>query len=437
VTYRKIREEIVSYKGGGQIVNLVSKGIDTLLETEEYIQNFHLADYERASYEIIRKTPERLKKNIKDIDRIYDYDFKLLYKTEKEMQNIDRRRALSGVFYKICGSEEGKRCHELMLQFLHRISVHNPLIQPVYEDNSLVTDPLILLELGEMRCGHVARLTCDLFNSVGYETRLVQLGGHVIAEIWYDNAWHYFDANIFSKGETVYIDGKIPSIEELSYRPFLIDSLNTSHFEMSICSAGDQELYPYSLYPSSFYFNVNNYRGRDCYIYIKTATEMECLDKKYGWTFYKTVKDENRVLYNSEIKYEPSVPKIKEVIYNKASRNIWIKWENSQDNNEDLLGYQIFVGSRSRNYDYDHFIGEEKAKEYWSGPYNDSMYEDVGNLPNADIGKYKTEDTEIEIEIGRNYKVVYVTIMPYDKHGVEAGRSVFKVSNELKIIMDR
>ena len=63
----------------------------------------------------------------------------------------------------------------------------------MHPDKSIVKDPLVLLELGEMRCGHVAGLAVDLFDAMGYEGRLVQLSCHVIAEIKYDGRWHYFD----------------------------------------------------------------------------------------------------------------------------------------------------------------------------------------------------------------------------------------------------
>lgn len=255
-------------------------------------------------------------------------------------------------FRTVCGNEENQKCHERMLQFLHKAGIHN--LQPIYEDKTLVTDPLVLLELGEMRCGHVARLACDFFDAVGYQTRLVQLGGHIIAEIWYENAGHYFDADIFSKGETAYLNGKIPSVEELSYHPYLIDSLNTSYYEAAICSSGGQ-----ILYPSNPYFNINNYKGKECFFYVKEASETECLDRYYGWTLYRAIIDEKRVLFDSEVNYESSVPKLQEVVINTEKDKLWLKWEDSNDSNGDLLGYRIFVGSR--NYDYEKFFGEEEV----------------------------------------------------------------------------
>ena len=90
----------------------------------------------------------------------------------------------------------------------------------------MVSDPLVLLQLGEMRCGHVARVAVDLFSAAGYQARLVQLGAHVIAEVYYGQNWHYFDADMFKGGQCVFNpDGSIPSVDQLSQSPYLIDSL--------------------------------------------------------------------------------------------------------------------------------------------------------------------------------------------------------------------
>ena len=69
-------------------------------------------------------------------------------------------------------------------------------------------------------------MAADLFSAVGYQTRLDQLGGHVIAEIYYGGNWHYFDADMFGDGQSVFNpDGSIPSVAQLSENPYLINSL--------------------------------------------------------------------------------------------------------------------------------------------------------------------------------------------------------------------
>jgi hypothetical protein len=74
--------------------------------------------------------------------------------------------------------------------------MHNDCIKPMHEDKTMVMDPLILLKLNEMRYSQVDRVAVDLFEAVGYQARVVQLGGHVIAEIFYESDWHYFDNEV-------------------------------------------------------------------------------------------------------------------------------------------------------------------------------------------------------------------------------------------------
>ena len=109
--------------------------------------------------------------------------------------------------------------HLAVLRFLHRASFHN-LIQPTTPDGQPVYDPLVLLELGEMRCGRANRVAADLFRANGMPARLVQVAFHVLAEVFYDGSWHYFDADIFGKGESVRrADGRVPSVAEPAAEP--------------------------------------------------------------------------------------------------------------------------------------------------------------------------------------------------------------------------
>src|SRR5439155_1153066 len=82
------------------------------------------------------------------------------------------------------------------------------------------------LDLGEMRCGHVNRVAVDLFQAMGFRGRLVQAACHILAEICYDDAWHYFDGDIFGNGECVVRDdGHIPSMNELAECAERLDAL--------------------------------------------------------------------------------------------------------------------------------------------------------------------------------------------------------------------
>lgn len=144
---------------------------------------------------------------MKEIDVVRDYDFDRLSEYEEKYCGIDRKRALAGIFYKVCDGElSDTERHKKIWAFCSKVSYHSYL-QPVAEDGQALYDPILLLELHEMKCGQVARLGCDLLSAVGYKTRLVQLGGHVIAEVYYDSSWHYIDADLWNGYKAVEKDG--------------------------------------------------------------------------------------------------------------------------------------------------------------------------------------------------------------------------------------
>ena len=90
------------------------------------------------------------------------------------------------------GCNTNSEIYEEVYQFLFRIEMNHPKgLQAMHRNGQMVTDPLLLLELQEMRCGQIARLAVDLFAAGGYSGRLVQGDGHVWAEIWYDNKWRF------------------------------------------------------------------------------------------------------------------------------------------------------------------------------------------------------------------------------------------------------
>src|SRR5262249_44163144 len=163
--------------------------------TDHYARHLDIIKFERSGsdYTNLRYSSCRLAKSLKDIDSVFDYDFICLERVEQRLKYVDRHTVLQAIFARVTqGARSHKDKHLRILQFLHKASYHNPIIQPMYSDGTMVHDPLVLLELSEMRCGHVARVAVDLFSAGGYKGRLVQLGGHVIAEVQYDGKWHYF-----------------------------------------------------------------------------------------------------------------------------------------------------------------------------------------------------------------------------------------------------
>lgn len=405
------------------------EAVEILVSTERYIQDFNIKEleYEGTNYNDERYNPERIGKSADEIDRVHDYDFAQIKETEEKYALIDRKRALTGIYYKICGNMDiNTENHRKLLIFLTRVSFHNS-IQPMYEDGTTVYDPIILLDLNEMRCGHVNRIACDLFNAVGAPTRVVQLGRHQISEVFYDSSWHYFDADLFLDGDVVLLEDKIPSVYELSQKANLIDSLSPVYWEVAFWR--EHGMAGGTMYPSYAYFSKEAYGSTiPCY-YYKRATDFESLDKYYGWMIYETVEDTERKL-RDEIYRCPGIPEILSIEYpEKGCVNI--KW-NTKDLDEDILGHRVYVSRQSREWEYAEVYASEDIREYICNRYDPKQYNKILKEPPSEVMYIETKKSEILLS-GLSEGTYYISIMPYDQHGECAGRRIYASSNELKM----
>ncbi|MDP4092266.1 MAG: hypothetical protein Q8920_02805 [Bacillota bacterium] len=403
--------------------------------TNEYINNLNIYRFEiqGSDYTNPDLSPVRIGKSIDKIDKVYDYDFNKLESVEKKLKNVDRKTALSYIFNtltKNCTNNTDKQL--AVLRFLYKSSYHND-IQPMYRDRTMVTDPLVLLGLGEMRCGQVNAVAADLFDSVGYNTRMVWLGGHIVSEIYYDNGWHFFDADIFGGSQTVLINKKIPSIVELSKQPFLVDSL-PAYYELDYKGTVEQnrgidDVVPYAVYPSYFYFSQYAYTHAPCY-YVKTG---DVKNKYYGWNTVKYIPDSNIKIYDFSVKYQPYVTMIKSISKISSSK-FRLELNASIDKDNDLIGYDVYISMHSRGWDYNDFKGSTSCKIYWASSlgWKPSMYDKLFSLPPSDIANIKTLDTSITINVPKG-KTYYITVTPFDKHGEEVGKKLYYMSSEIKL----
>ncbi len=389
-------------------------------KTEEYLDCLKTDKFRHngADYTNEKYSPLRLNKDLEKIDNVYDYDFNLLSDTEESLRGIERKIVLRRIFDLITvDAKTNTEKHIAVLKFLQESSYHNPYLQPIYQDKTMVYDPLVLLELNEMRCGQVARIAVDIFKSVGYDARLVQLGGHVIAEVFYDDSWHYFDADVFGNGMSVIVeDGKIPSVVELSANPYLIDSL-PSIFEAQAFTDLSCTSIPYLSYN---YFNIRSYKPNSVLYYNKIATKEQEQNKLYGWNYYVKIKDNERVLYDAEPFYQPSAVNIKDVSINKnknGSKKVHIEWTPAIDKDNDLLGYKVYISNKSRGWD----------RKTWKP----EMYENLFEEPPYEICLTQKE-TFVDMQVLDSDRY-YITIMPYDAHGESVGRKLYFMSDEVKI----
>ncbi|WP_172641454.1 hypothetical protein [Nostoc sp. PCC 7107] len=416
-------------------------------KTENYIKNFQIAKYERQGTDFYnpKYSPLRLGKPLEKIDITYDYDFNRLLKVEQKLKGVNRKKALKYIFLEVTkNAQTNTEKHITLLKFLRRSSLHNAYLQPTYPDKTPVFDPLILLELGEMRCGHGARLAVDLFKAGGYKARLVQAGNHVLAEVFYEQQYHYFDTDIFTDGETVIKNGIIPSFAQLSQTPYSIDSV-AAYQEVFFKSWIDKEKVkdeieqmPYRyIYPSYFYFYQKAYEGTLPYYYKKTANVKQEQDKLYGWNYYKSVLDKKRILQESQpIYYAPTeiIFKNIEIFQDEKIDKVILEWEPSKDFDNDLLGYKIYISQHQREWSYNEWRSDKKVEKYWSnrGGWKPKMYKYLDQEPHHEINLLKTSDTKVELSLPKQ-NTYYVSVMPYDAHGESVGKKVYPMSNEIKL----
>lgn len=397
------------------------------ISTDQYIANFKPRHYEiiGADYFNPRYSLNRLNKPIEQINITLDYPFEYLEEVSNRLVNVDRLSALKAIFSRItAGNKNNLERHLTVLKFLQRSSFHN-YIQPMYSDGQAVFDPLILLEVGEMRCGAVSRVAVDLFQAAGYNARLVQGYAHTSAEIYYDNSWHLFEGDL-GGGLPVIINGRIPSVQELSDHPYLMDKV-PSRFEFTV---GYKKTTPPGIYRSYYFFSKQNLRNTDAGYYYKTATDDQAKTSKwYGWNYYKSARRDWKLTAMSPF-YEPAPVVFKSVIVD-GDKTI-IKWDSAIDYDNDILGYRVYVSKSSRGWNYRNNALTPTVSPYVVHDWKPEMYDSMYNTPPHDIGLFDVKSTEITLDLVKG-DVLYVTVMAYDRHGESVNRHLYNMSPELYI----
>ncbi|MBL8826508.1 MAG: hypothetical protein JNM18_05945, partial [Planctomycetaceae bacterium] len=300
--------------------------------------------------------------------------------------------------------------------------------QPMHPDKQAVFDPLILLELGEMRCGAVARVGADLFAAAGYRVRLVQAVAHVSTEIYYENDWHWFEADLGGGGQVVLVAGRIPSVESLAKTPFAIDRLPV--YAESFVATRHSADEPSPTYPSFYFFARAGLAPIEAAYYSKTATNEQASGSLwYGWNYYNVIK-QRWPLTDFKPKYEPTVPIFEQV--RMLDHVVEIKWTPARDTDHDLLGYRVYVSHHSRGWQHQEFSGAASARAYFRGGWKPEMYDAMFQVPPSDAGFIETTKTAVRLGLTDD-RPKYVTVMAYDRHGESVGRQLYTMSEELTL----
>lgn len=385
-----------------------------IYRTRRYLSQLDLEQLALAATDCVnpRVSPLRLGKPLDELDIVYDYDFARLHAVEQRLRKVNRRQALAEIFRRVtvdCQTDRAR--HEAITLFCDRVGFNN-LIQPMWQDRLCVYDPLILLELGEQRCGQTARVAVDLFLAAGYRARLVQVSTHVTAEVYYDGDWHLLEVGLFGNGVVPRAnDGSIPSVVELSDDPGLLDALphgQEARFD-------NQPLLGSIEYPSMFFFNRSYYRTVEPAYCEKMASKSELRDRHYGW-LHCTLEPGDWQLSDLPQRYLPGAP---HSLVRQGSR---LTWTPSDDADGDLLGYRVYVGSRPRGWCY--------------GPgWRPEMYAARFQEPPCDVAFLETSAPSVELPT-INDRPLYVTVLPYDRHGESVGRRIYPASEELVLSGD-
>jgi hypothetical protein len=414
----------------------VSASSPSVDPTTAFLDRLDIARYERngTDYTNPAYSPLRLGKPLDALDTTYDYDFGRLEQTEARLAGVNRRRVLKEIFARVReGAASETQAHLRLLKFLHE-AMKNGLLQPMHRDRTAVYDPLVLLELSEARCGQIARVAADLYLAAGHRARLVQAGHHVLAEVYYDSGWHYFDGDIFGNGDTVVLpDGHIPSMAELSRTPHALDALPAywmpdyqNHLRLNPT--------PYASY---YYFARAAYTTR-AVVYTKRAGDDEAqASRSYGWNTCDEEVDAGRKLWDDlQLFLAPGAPFLEDCRTHGrgASLDVVLSWRPSWRPAGGQVSYRVFVSRGSRGWGYNgpslapRLVALRSHPEGWRPDCYAARYA----LPPGEVAVVRTHDTSVRLTL-ENAGNYYISVMAADPHGEEVGRELFPLSEEIKV----
>jgi hypothetical protein len=207
-----------------------------------------------------------------------------------------RRERLRSLFQRITASAITDQQKVEAFVFYIQDQIYHPFSTPVDENGTAIYDPLWILDHRVGQCGQTNRVLVDAFEAAGFEARLIQLNGHVAAEVYFDKAWHYVDADGLSFHRMIKDEGgRIPSALEIYERPQLVSGLisneETRKYPRTILAAeGMPDISPPFPYENVFIPWTDPTTGLSIpFAYVKTATPEQESNTYYGWNYYRSV----------------------------------------------------------------------------------------------------------------------------------------------------
>lgn len=369
-------------------------------------------------------------------DDVLDYSQDKLKIAIERTEGLDRKKALQSLYQTLTRGLTSDRDRVIAVANFVRLALrHSAEWQPMFRQSEVplaVSDPLVLLQLGEGRCGHANRLAADILTANGYETRILQVNAHQTAEVQYDGKWHLLEANLLGDDHHPFLGGEIPSVSELCRSPELIDRLplaeNLEPFTQRLLTEG-RPLTIAAPYPSTTYCNFDSLPARSALYYVKNARSVDETGLLYGWNRYLTIPA-NDVTHRPDLtNHLPSTPPILSV--QTGPGRLRLRWMQSEDADDDLAGYYVTVDKVSRGWNYAGALVEPNIEQHMSSRFTPSMHGRTTRLPQGRVARIFTQDTWAAVDLPTG--VYYVSVVPIDRYGMRIGRQHGFMSEELRI----
>ncbi len=380
-------------------------------KTTEYLKTASWAKYQANAEQW--QTPEKVSEESKYGEYPKDaVDYEIIYQIERKLDGVSRLAVLKKLFWEVNNhlmtNEEKWRN---VLINLNQAIYHHLFQQPVYEENIIVSDPLVLLELGNGRCGHFSRIIIDIALANDYDARLVQVAHHVVAEVYWDNKWHLVDIPFIFN-----FSNQWPSIEELSFQPNEIDYYPPFYANYFFDSESNKIFHEYLnkkwdlINNSSTYFGSEGLEVLNNQIsyWYKIAGDWQN-DKYYGWQKLTTE------YVNIKSLLESRMPNIEQLGFVINRHKIKIQASKAFDPDNDFWKYELYLSDYSRDWTYKE--KEDFKKLFDPIPHNLGIY---------------TFDQELEIDLPSPGEY-YMTYFAKDNYAKENPQAFYFPSEEIKL----
>jgi hypothetical protein len=185
-------------------------------------------------------------------------DKEKIFKIYTEIESLEHKFTFYSVF-------------ENPISVIFELIIYEPLFKRIKGRESqfinTLREPYLLFNVGGGVCYQTAIAMTQLAEQAGFRGRVIALEGHAVAEIYYDNAWHLFDADmgvIFKENEHILSYNEIinkpnllyNTLEEKEWEKKLFDYIANTYITTTDNFFLNDEffIYSYETYIEIYYF---------------------------------------------------------------------------------------------------------------------------------------------------------------------------------------